>query len=82
MPLHKYLVITKFECVKPRTFRKMSQDTSNRENIGVSVSRLGRWCFNTRTHVMTQAVFGEQDLAKVADKLTKRKAWYKVVPAA
>ncbi len=81
MPSQKYLIITKFECVKPRTFRKMSQDTSNRENIGVSVPRLGRWCFNTRTHVMTQAGFGEQDLAVAAGKLKKRNAWYKVVTA-
>lgn len=75
MPIHRYIVVSTFEAMKPRTFRKMKQESGHRERIGVSVPRLGRWCFNTRTHSMSQIVSDEQEMAKLAAKLKSRNIW-------
>lgn len=74
----KYVVNTKFECLKPKTFRSMSQNTNNAKLIGVRVPRLGNWFFNTETHTMTQVVYGENRLAKLTGKLDAINVWYAV----
>ena len=77
-PCRKYIVNTKFECLKPKAFRGIVQNTNDLNKIHVSVPRYGRWCFNTATHTMTKTVFGEDRLARITHKLDERNVWHAV----
>ena len=76
MPPRRHIVITTFRAMKPTTFRKMKQDSNGCERISVSIPRLKRWCFNTKTQVLTRIVNDEQELADLTAKLKSRNIWH------
>lgn len=75
------IVITKFECLRPRKLTEISQHTNVKQKLDVEVPRYGQWEFNTATHVMIKRPKSVQEFAKTLLKLRKHNIWHKVAKA-